>query len=56
MDYLQYSIWTSTMSQNITERFKPYYKWITFNTEICNYFSSIPGSFKPYYKWITFNT
>ena len=37
--------------------FKPYYKWITFNTnkreEIWEY---IKSSFKPYYKWITFNT
>ena len=37
--------------------FKPYYKWITFNT----HYASTAGDlttlgFKPYYKWITFNT
>ena len=36
--------------------FKPYYKWITFNT-----FGHLLRKmqllcFKPYYKWITFNT
>ena len=38
--------------------FKPYYKWITFNTETKYKPSSIDYSlgFKPYYKWITFNT
>ena len=35
--------------------FKPYYKWITFNTLFDNYLN-ILLSFKPYYKWITFNT
>ena len=37
--------------------FKPYYKWITFNTvtEIYYEFRNI-YCFKPYYKWITFNT
>ena len=37
--------------------FKPYYKWITFNTSV-HPFEHIDnyGSFKPYYKWITFNT
>ena len=36
--------------------FKPYYKWITFNTGNGwkNYRRS--WGFKPYYKWITFNT
>ena len=39
-----------------TNRFKPYYKWITFNTKsvVSGYLFSL--SFKPYYKWITFNT
>ena len=39
-------------------RFKPYYKWITFNTmQVYNYsFKGYAFSFKPYYKWITFNT
>ena len=38
--------------------FKPYYKWITFNTEEANWYADQIGSdgFKPYYKWITFNT
>ena len=41
---------------NLERSFKPYYKWITFNT-----FDTLNGvladlSFKPYYKWITFNT
>ena len=37
--------------------FKPYYKWITFNTCIWRW-NRRPKwySFKPYYKWITFNT
>ena len=37
--------------------FKPYYKWITFNTseEFITDFM-YDKSFKPYYKWITFNT
>ena len=38
--------------------FKPYYKWITFNTreEISLSGTATAISFKPYYKWITFNT
>ena len=37
--------------------FKPYYKWITFNTLILEDIAfSMTYSFKPYYKWITFNT
>ena len=37
--------------------FKPYYKWITFNTlSILAYLLTILFCFKPYYKWITFNT
>ena len=36
-------------------RFKPYYKWITFNTK--HVVTEVqPVGFKPYYKWITFNT
>ena len=36
--------------------FKPYYKWMTFNTwyQYLN-ITDIQG-FKPYYKWMTFNT
>ena len=38
-------------------RFKPYYKWITFNTKIEERAKeTVFLSFKPYYKWITFNT
>ena len=39
------------------EGFKPYYKWITFNTygAVCDTYNDFLG-FKPYYKWITFNT
>ena len=36
--------------------FKPYYKWITFNTYIGGWLDIETNSFKPYYKWITFNT
>ena len=38
--------------------FKPYYKWITFNTFETRFKQNleIELSFKPYYKWITFNT
>ena len=38
--------------------FKPYYKWITFNTEASNtnQLAIYDIGFKPYYKWITFNT
>ena len=38
--------------------FKPYYKWITFNTKIEELDEEGKKilSFKPYYKWITFNT
>ena len=39
-------------------RFKPYYKWITFNTNLdeVSHVGLYLGGFKPYYKWITFNT
>ena len=36
--------------------FKPYYKWITFNTHKLQLQRFLELSFKPYYKWITFNT
>ena len=37
--------------------FKPYYKWITFNTgNLVAHCGENGLSFKPYYKWITFNT
>ena len=39
------------------ESFKPYYKWITFNTKDENISGlELKDGFKPYYKWITFNT
>ena len=36
--------------------FKPYYKWITFNTYAYLKHQGSEKRFKPYYKWITFNT
>ena len=56
MDYLQY-LHAEMEAQSIIG-FKPYYKWITFNTKLIFSFSSKFNfiSFKPYYKWITFNT
>ena len=56
MDYLQYFD-DETHDRIALRSFKPYYKWITFNTlskNISNTFHIL--SFKPYYKWITFNT
>ena len=56
MDYLQYK---QGMKQEAAKHvgFKPYYKWITFNTEATQkaLYWCLFG-FKPYYKWITFNT
>ena len=56
MDYLQYEDYYS--EKKSTYDFKPYYKWITFNTlrSFLNLELSISFNFKPYYKWITFNT
>ena len=59
MDYLQYCIekvWNLYL--NVSMCFKPYYKWITFNTDCVWELrgSVFRASFKPYYKWITFNT
>ena len=39
-----------------TYSFKPYYKWITFNTYKLEVLWKRLIRFKPYYKWITFNT
>ena len=38
--------------------FKPYYKWITLNTEEYTIYPDLGVmlGFKPYYKWITLNT
>ena len=58
MDYLQYkNVLGGTKMKKILS-FKPYYKWITFNT-LTKADYILPDkyhSFKPYYKWITFNT
>ena len=57
MDYLQYTVKNGESRDKTLLGFKPYYKWITFNTFI--FFFIIReniSSFKPYYKWITFNT
>ena len=55
MDNLQYCSGLDS-SGKMTNGFKPYYKWITFNTikELLD--NAKHKSFKPYYKWITFNT
>ena len=46
------------MNENFDDlTFKPYYKWITFNTQASLQHKEVYSlSFKPYYKWITFNT
>ena len=58
MDYLQYcKCQTYHMTYHYMQGFKPYYKWITFNTiELGDLIRSYDLRFKPYYKWITFNT
>ena len=57
MDYLQYK-YEFKNYRRFYKSFKPYYKWITFNTEATKINGFIGGwlGFKPYYKWITFNT
>ena len=55
MDYLQYL--NSCLFNKIKWLcFKPYYKWITFNTCYKGVCCQTYECFKPYYKWITFNT
>ena len=58
MDYLQYQNKNYIGGFKNDDSFKPYYKWITFNTEECPQSPRRAGElcFKPYYKWITFNT
>ena len=58
MDYLQYKSSYISLSKQPTSSFKPYYKWITFNTAILPSITVHLSilRFKPYYKWITFNT
>ena len=55
MDNLQYICVIHDVKTRVC--FKPYYKWITFNTRKRSlvYYKN-KQSFKPYYKWITFNT
>ena len=55
MDYLQYFN-PKTKVSKVVQCFKPYYKWITFNTKKSFAISALALCFKPYYKWITFNT
>ena len=54
MDNPQYHLRWDIMQDVLS--FKPYYKWITLNTEGKLYLSSHFKCFKPYYKWITLNT
>ena len=55
MDYLQY-LYVRFDKGAPPLGFKPYYKWITFNTIAILIFVDVMFRFKPYYKWITFNT
>ena len=56
MDNLQYLKYRNREGK-LSEGFKPYYKWITFNTFVNMVKLMFDAtSFKPYYKWITFNT
>ena len=55
MDYLQYMD-TVMLELDMQTGFKPYYKWITFNTLVHLVLQYLLLRFKPYYKWITFNT
>ena len=56
MDYLQYLNDDTFHVSDLS--FKPYYKWITFNTHWSDQWNATINAlgFKPYYKWITFNT
>ena len=58
MDYLQYEISANYSKARAEFSFKPYYKWITFNTKYKKEVFKMRDlkGFKPYYKWITFNT
>ena len=49
--------WKNRTPERTLISFKPYYKWITFNTLVLIITErKKEQSFKPYYKWITFNT
>ena len=55
MDDLQYK--EREWMYNVSDLcFKPYYKWMTFNTLWTQLKKLMKLSFKPYYKWMTFNT
>ena len=56
MEYLQYSKGEFIAINPTSGRFKPYYKWNTFNTLWQKMVLFLIGRFKPYYKWNTFNT
>ena len=56
MDYLQYTKEQNKKNETSEIGFKPYYKWITFNTVRFIRHRFRYNGFKPYYKWITFNT
>ena len=55
MEYLQYPAIKNGNDEGY-ERFKPCYKWNTFNTSFYFFLSYKSLSFKPCYKWNTFNT
>ena len=55
MDYLQYIAFLKSYTVDL-RRFKPCYKWITFNTDKELIGDLMFNGFKPCYKWITFNT
>ena len=57
MEYLQYLTEQARIGTILRLRFKPCYKWNTFNTESKERQGSCNSScFKPCYKWNTFNT
>ena len=58
MDNLQYTGVVNFEVVVVNWSFKPYYKWITFNTvyNLRDQLHLDSLGFKPYYKWITFNT
>ena len=57
MDNLQHNVKDKDEALKIARGFKPYYKWITFNTLVQGHMgATYTLGFKPYYKWITFNT
>ena len=58
MDNLQYLRRIAYVQRTCNICFKPYYKWITFNTKekVNKAMAKSVYGFKPYYKWITFNT